>query len=217
MTLAEDIVAILRMRPGGASDAELARATGKLHQQVNQRCRALAAEGVLRRDDSTGVILNRLVESREKEPEPAPDHPADWFWEGNVQASLCRWLVHEDWSLVQVANTGRRQQGTDVEARRGTVRLHVEVKGFPSTSYRDPRRAGETKPTQPAVQATHWYAEALLKVLRLREAHPQDAVAVAFPDFPRYRTLHAETRTSLRTMRIDTYWIDQRGAVEVAQ
>jgi len=44
------------------TDSELAVATGKLHQQVNQRCHALWGEGVLTREVVDGAIRNRLVE-----------------------------------------------------------------------------------------------------------------------------------------------------------
>ncbi|RLP88628.1 hypothetical protein EAD89_16450 [Micromonospora sp. BL4] len=221
MTIAEDIVELLRQNPNGLSDAELAKRTGKLHQQVNQRCRTLAEQGRLVRDDSAGVIVNRIgagaTDSAVCDPGPAAaaslDATREWFWEGNVQARLCSWLVQQGWSLIQVMNTATRQQGTDIEACRGEVRLHVEVKGYPSRSYVDPRRTGEAKPTQASTQAGHWYAHALLKAVRLRDKHPHDAVAVAFPDFGRYRSLLAETQRSLGALLIDAFLVTEDGDV----
>ncbi|WP_319462716.1 hypothetical protein [Micromonospora sp. RTP1Z1] len=222
MTIAEDIVGLLRQNPSGLTDAELARLTGKLHQQINQRCRVLAEQGWLVRDATPGVIVNRIItgpaDTVVPDAGPAPaSYPSDaareWFWEGNVQARLCSWLTQQGWSLTQVMNTASRQQGTDIEARHGSLRLHVEVKGYPSKSYADHRRSAETKPTQASTQAGHWYAHALLKAVRLRDANPRDTVAMAFPDFGRYRNLLAETRRSLAALRIDAFLVAEAGDV----
>ncbi|MFI5485653.1 hypothetical protein [Micromonospora echinaurantiaca] len=218
-TLKEQIIARLRARPGGMTDAELAIATGKLHQQINQRCRQLESVGILTRDRSSGIIVNRLRGQEALPPRPvvlprsAPNTERSWDWEGNVQAVLCRWLEEQGWRLLQVADTATKQQGTDVVAERAGQRLHVEVKGYPSKTYADPRRAGEVKPTPPTLQAKHWYADALVKVLRLREKHSGDQVAMAFPDAPRYRSLLAETAGTLRTMRIDVFLVTVDGQV----
>jgi hypothetical protein len=204
MVLAEDIVHLLRLRPEGMSDGELSRATGTVHQRINQCCRALADQGVLVRESVGGLIHNRLAGQAPLTTAPKPrEEPSDrdWFWEGSVQSALCSWLTSEGWALVQVMNTETRQQGTDIEATRGGVRLHVEVKGYPSEG------------TQPSNQATHYYAGALLKAVRLREQHPDDDVAMAFPDKPRYRTLLAETVRSVRTLRITVFFVAESGLV----
>lgn len=219
MTVADDILHLLRLRPEGMSDAELAQATGKLHQHINQTCRGLEQRGVLIRESVGGLIRNRLadgaghVAAPDIPAPPAFDADRPWYWEGNVQSALCTWLVEEGWTLVQAANTATKERGTDVVAARDGARLHVEVKGYPSTTYADPRRAGEPKPTQPSLQAGHWYAKALLAAVRLRERHPQDAVAMAFPDMPRYRSLLAETAHSLQTLRIDVLFVAETGSV----
>ncbi|HEX6498735.1 MAG TPA: hypothetical protein VF054_06840 [Micromonosporaceae bacterium] len=228
MSLPDEILATLRVRPRGMTDAELARMFTTSHQHVNQTCRRLAAEGRIVREDGGGVIVNRVggTVPAPRPPSPPPvalaptatrSTPAvpdrDWSWEGNVQAALCRWLLGEGWSLVQVANTATKERGTDVVVERGLTRLHIEVKGFPSKTYADPRRAGEIRKYPPAMQVTHWYADALLKVLRLREKHPADEVAMAFPEAARYRRLLDETATTLRLMRIMAFLVAEDGSV----
>ena len=52
--------------------------------------------------------------------------------------------------------------------------LLVEVKGWPSTTYAKGERAGQPKPTQPTLQATHWFAEGLTTLIR-RGAEPEVA------------------------------------------
>src|SRR5690242_8442924 len=61
MTIRDDIVCELRASSDGLTDAQLANRLGKRHQQVNQRCRALAHEGLVVRDNASGTIVNRWV------------------------------------------------------------------------------------------------------------------------------------------------------------
>ncbi len=114
------------------------------------------------------------------------DVTQDWFWEGNVVAALASYLSSTGWSVGRIANTHSKEQGIDLRATRNGIELLVEAKGYPSTLYRDPRRAGESKPTNPTNQAQQWYSHALLKGMRLQTKHPGAKVALAFADFPRY-------------------------------
>ncbi|MDP9162096.1 MAG: hypothetical protein M3O09_17960 [Acidobacteriota bacterium] len=91
--------------------------------------------------------------------------------------------------------------------------LLVEVKGYPSTQYRDPRRSSEQKRTNPTNQAQHWYSHALLKALRLQTDHPDAKVALAFPDFPRYRTLLNETKLGLEKLGVAVLFVTLAGEV----
>ncbi len=125
------------------------------------------------------------------------DATLDWYWEGNVVEALARHLVSEGWIVESKADTYSKAQGVDIQASKDGALLLVEAKGYPSTGYRDPNRAGEKKPTNPTNQAQHWYSHALLKAMRLQTKHPEAIVALGFPDFPRYRTLFEETRTGL--------------------
>jgi hypothetical protein len=125
------------------------------------------------------------------------DATTDWFWEGNVVNAVARNLTSRGWKIEGQANTYSREQGVDIRASKTGAVLLVEAKGYPSTSYRDPHRANERKATNPTNQAEKWYSHALLKVLRLQTANPQAKVALAFPDFPRYQSLFAETKVGL--------------------
>jgi hypothetical protein len=142
------------------------------------------------------------------------DVPSDWFWEGHVQDVIVAHLRRESWTITAESNTAIRAQGYDIAATKGARHLVVEVKGYPSTGYRDPRRAGEVKRTAPTLQAKHWFADALLKMVRLRGSHPELELAMAFPDAPRYRSLAEETRTPLRLLRISLYFALPDGRVE---
>jgi hypothetical protein len=219
MSLADDILVALVGSPAGLTDAELAQRLDKRHQHVNQVCRQLGAQGQLQRGQHNGTIVNLPLEHTDSDhspsPRPAPAAMASrsWDWEGNVQAALCRWLSANGRYLVQVADTATRQRGTDVIADRAGQRLHLEVKGYPSKTYPDPLRAHEVKPTQPTLQAKHWYAWALLSAIRLREQYPDDHVAIGLPEAPRYRALVRENQNALRLLRIEIFIVAQDGTV----
>src|SRR4051794_38629821 len=117
------------------------------------------------------------------------DVTTDWFWEGNVVEALALDLTRRGWSIISKANTHSKERGVDIHAVKEGRTLLIEAKGYPSQEYRDPRRSGEQKRTNPTNQAQQWYSHALLKALRLQTKHPDARVALAFPDFPRYRSL----------------------------
>lgn len=142
------------------------------------------------------------------------DATTDWFWEGNIVNALARNLIGKGWKIEGQANTQSKERGVDLRASKEGKILLVEAKGYPSKSYRDPRRADERKPTNPVNQAQQWYSHALLKVLRLQTAYPQAKVALAFPDFPRYRTLFNETKLGLEKLAIAVLLVNEAGEVE---
>jgi Holliday junction resolvase-like predicted endonuclease len=136
-----------------------------------------------------------------------------WYWEGNVVDAIARFLVEHNWTIISKANTHTKERGVDLHAIRTGKELLVEVKGFPSTQYRDPQRANERKSTKPTTQAHHWYSHALLKVVRLQTKYPDAIVALGFPDFPRYRSLFEETRIGLRKLNVAYLTVDKDGSV----
>ena len=116
--------------------------------------------------------------------------------------------------MVSKADTQSKARGVDLHAVKDAHMLLVEAKGYPSAQYRDPARAHETKPTNPTNQAQHWDTHALLKALRLQGTYPEAQVALALPDFPRYRTLFAETRGGLERLGIAVLFVRESGEVD---
>lgn len=233
MTRRDDVLRILAGYPEGLTDAEVARELKRLHphathQTANMICRKLADEGVIARDGADSPILNRLrqdaqvgvvTSSTPRATESAAATAAApaqaWPWEGLVQAVVVAWLTDQGAQLVSQADTATKQRGTDVVAVIDRRRVHVEVKGWPSKEYSDPRRAGEVKPTQPTLQAAQWFAGALAKALQLRQSNPHDRVAIAVPDVARYRTLHSERADPLRRIGVELWFVTEDGGVEI--
>ena len=141
-------------------------------------------------------------------PEPA------WHSEEKVQLKVVEALIAHGWEIVSQADTRSREPGIDIVATLGHESAGIEVKGFPAKIYADPRRAGEVKPTHPSNQAGHWYAQAVLAAMRLRTHHPDFRSVIALPDFPRYRKLFSDTRSSLDVAGIEVWWLLESGEVE---
>ena len=213
----------------GRNDDEISNALQiKPRQIVNQVCRALAKAGMIeRRPTSSGKLGNYPISSRSPQPvasvtprvrgaagTAATGPTSDWFWEGNVTDAVERFLLEQDWSVISKADTRTRERGLDLHATQDDHEIVVEVKGYPSKFYRDPRRIGEHKPTSPTIQAQHWYSHALLKALRLQATYPTAIVAMAFPDFPRYRALFQETVSALERLGIAVLFVAESGTVD---
>ncbi len=141
------------------------------------------------------------------------DVTADWYWEGNVVEAIARFLEQGGWTIVAKADTHSKKSGVDIQAGKDSQIILFEVKGYPSTHYRDPRRSDEVKRTNPTNQAQQWYSHALLKAMRLQTKHPEALVVLGFPDFPRYRTLFAETQSGLAKLGVGFLMVGEDGRV----
>src|SRR5207248_1105760 len=142
-------------------------------------------------------------------PAPSIEHPGDpsapWYWEGNVQATVARFLAAGGWTIESVADTASRQRGIDLVATKGDRRLAVEVKGYPGTVYARGERAGQPKPTAPTTQARHWYAQALLTAVLTGDLDDPAEIALAFPDMPRFRELIGRSEWAIRRLGVRVF------------
>jgi hypothetical protein len=136
----------------------------------------------------------------------------DWFWEGNVQDRLASHLESEGWEVLMKSDPKIRSQGYDLLLMKGDRRLAIEVKGYPSTQYRDPAKRGKTKPTQPQTQARHWFSHALLSALSCYGT-TEFEVADAFPEFGTYQNLQEKERRAFEELGIGVYFIREDGTV----
>jgi hypothetical protein len=138
---------------------------------------------------------------------------SDWEYEGSVVAAAARHLESAGWTVDFMADTRSHEAGDDIRATLNGRTLRVEAKGWPSDGYADPRRSREKKRTNPNTQAVHWYAAALLRVVRNLGLHPDAEVAIALPDKPRYRALLDETQGSLGRLGIGVLLVCSDGTV----
>ena len=89
---------------------------------------------------------------------------------------------------MRVADTASRERGIDIVAEREAGTLAIEVKGFPSRGFADPRRFNEKKKAHPSAQATGWYGRAVLEAMLTwfsDAAGPAGYCIAGFPEIPR--------------------------------
>jgi len=158
---------------------------------------------------------DETVDDEVAESHAATDVTTDWFWEGNVVETLATYLSNAGWKIISKANTRVKERGVDIHASRGGVVLLIEAKGYPSSSYRDPKRSAEQKRTNPSLQAQQWYSHAILKAMRLQTEYPNATVALALPDFPRYRVLFKETQAAFKKLGVAMLTIKQNNEIEI--
>jgi len=138
-----------------------------------------------------------------------------WCWEGNVVCAVATFLMVRGWTIEGIADTEKGEAGADIKAKRHGEILIVEVKGYPSKVYERGSRTGQPKRTNPATQARHWVAEALLTAI-LRQAESKvDQVALAFPDFPVYRNLLARLRDCFGRLGLQLLLVRESGDVSI--
>jgi hypothetical protein len=135
----------------------------------------------------------------------------DWFWEGNVVATLARYLERQGW---RVTATAAGEQDLSLVARQDDRELLVEVKGYPSAPLARGPRAGQPKPTRMSTKARQWYADALLGVMLKRHARTDADIAIALPAHRTYRSLIEQTANSLQTLGVRVFLVYPNGDVE---
>lgn len=220
-TVRDRILAYLAAHPEGADDDELAAALGlKQRQQAYSRCTELAGEGLIRRDRSTGKWRNYPLGSPPLPPvtpsdpvspptlPPQQEDPArPWFWEGNVQARVAAQLQRQGYKILFAADTASKETGRDIEAEDPGGLLWVTVKGYP---------VGTLK-TQPSTQAGHWFKQAVFDLLVWRGESEDVKIAIALPDYPRYRRLAQKIAWLQPVVRFSYFWAHEDGTIAIQE
>ncbi|MDO5499691.1 MAG: hypothetical protein Q4F67_08430, partial [Propionibacteriaceae bacterium] len=119
--------------------------------------------------------------------------------------------VRHGWEIESLASTATKARGVDVLAHKAGRSLGAVVKGYPSSGYEDPARAGEAKRSSPSGQARNWYAKGVLAALMLRETQAKRESLLVLPDERRYRDLFTATRTSLHAAGVHVVLLREDG------
>lgn len=101
--------------------------------------------------------------------------------------------------------TAARQQGIDIIAEKKGKKLWVSVKGYPNPTPR----------TNPSVQAGHWFKQAIFDMIDYRERDKNIMLALALPDFPRYRKMAAKITWFQTAAKYSYFRVDETGKVKV--
>lgn len=133
------------------------------------------------------------------------DPHESWHWEGNVQSAVVRYLVGQGYDTLSACNTASRERGKDIEARTGNTTLWVTVKGYPR----------DTERTKATLQASHWFSGALFDIICWRGEDEDTNLALALPDFPRYRALADRISWLKSAARFCFIWVSENGGIRV--
>jgi hypothetical protein len=217
MTIRQRIIDYLSRHPEGVDDDELAKALNlKYRQQANSRCRQLESEGLVVRRVVHGKIHNFWVGGDQPNPQleikkstlssiSSENDEDNWFWEGNVQAVVVRHIAARGYLVRSVADTATKQRGKDIIAEKDGKPLWVSVKGYPKG----------TKRTRPATQASHWFKQVIFDVIEYRGENRESELAVALPDYPRYRTLAERITWFQAAANFAYFWVQENGEVKI--
>jgi hypothetical protein len=222
MSKIDDLTGLLTLR-GQLCDDCLAPAVGwKTRQQARAASLRLESAGLVSR--RLGVCascggtktVTRQCDVRTTGASPAgnssPEPPMTpvlqkdrpWYWEGHVQATIVSHLVGAGWRITQAMSTASKAPGIDVVATRDGHELWVTVKGYPQATAR----------TAAPTQARHWFAEAMLDVVRYRTKRPDAGLAVGLPaGFACYLNLAQSVEWLHRSAPFTFYWVGEDEAV----
>ena len=176
MTLAQQICDLIAMNPGltDREFASLLHGPRKPQQPINRAARELESKGMLvRRRRRDGLIGNYpsstpIDEAAVSSASPA-NHDISALSEDDLKAVLVDWLSSQGWSSTIAWG---KEQGIDIDARRGNERWIVEVKGPGSR----PQMRGN-------------YFLAVLGETLQRMDDEQAKYSISLPDLPQYRGL----------------------------
>lgn len=148
------------------------------------------------------------------------DHTTDWYYEGNVSSKLVEYFVKQGFKIEKDNSNNIRARGADIIISKRESKEAIEVKGYPTTLYTKGEDKGKPKPTNPKLQAKHWFSEAFLSSIfnyrQLKNAKPIK-ISLGFPRFERYEELIAKVEDYFTDNHIDikVYFVLENGSISV--
>jgi len=136
----------------------------------------------------------------------------EWFEETNVAMKIRDFLKSNRYRIIKF-NKDKREKGHDIEAMKDGREIIIEVKGYPSDKYVSGPNKGMKKPTNPNLQAKHWFGEALLALLKAKSKNPPCKIAIGLPKFRIYEKLLEEINYVIKKLEIGYVLVDKNGKV----
>ena len=138
----------------------------------------------------------------------------EWFEETNVSRKIRDFLVQNGYEITKFCED-KREKGHDIEAIKDGRKIIMEVKGYPSDKYVIGPYKGEKKPTNPKLQAKHWFGEALLSLLMAKSENPDCKIVMGLPDFKKYRELLDKVEFVIKKLDMGYILVEEKGDVTV--
>lgn len=193
MSLKEDILAELKSSP--MSDREL---TDKLiganapQQIINQACRQLAEKGLIAR---TAPPIKNIITGSEYIPPIIHTGAAAPLSEETIKQMLNDYLISQGWQ-TDVAWGG--SHGIDIDARRGSERWIIEIKGCGSLN----------------AMRVNYFLSVLGELLQ-RMDDPVARYSIALPNIQQFRNLWARLpELAKRRTTIDAILVSEDGRID---
>ena len=205
MPLRDQILEYLSAHPG-ATDTEMEKAFQVVHQQVNYACRMLERDGLIIRRKTDRYIGNYLADNVPIVPASPTAVSAPSLKENRtagepleeeaIKRILTDKLTAEGWT---VSTAWSHAPGVDIDARRGSDRWMIEIKG----------------PGSRPQMRVNYFLSMLGEILQ-RMDDPNARYSIALPDLPQYRRLW-ERLPMLAKQRtgIDILFVDENGKVRM--
>lgn len=134
----------------------------------------------------------------------------EWFEETNVANKICDFLVKNGYKITKFSKD-KKARGHDIEAEKDGQKVIIEVEGYPSDKYVRGANKGKKKPTNPKLQAKHWFGEALLSLLIAKSKNPGCKITVGLPKFRIYERLLEDISLVMEKLEIGYVLVDENG------
>lgn len=222
MTHKEQIISFLKKVQKPVCDDCISKLTNIIPRQtIYQNCTLLRNEGKINRTDGyfTMCAKNKKVSSIgsikdiKKEASGTLNLPVKdvgvgtnmvtqpWYWEGNVQAQIVKYLAGRNYSILSVANTAARTSGKDIVAiNNAGQELWVSVIGYPDKSQN--------------TQARHWFSSAIFDLVLYKDGNPNVKLAIGLPyGFATYTNLASRIIWLKGALPYTIIWVKESGEV----
>jgi len=125
----------------------------------------------------------------------------NWYWEGNVQDAILKYLVNKEYKILSVSDTSARAQGIDIKAISSNRReTWISVKGYPNKSEYS--------------QARQWFAVALFDLIRYRTESSDVDLTIGLPDgFSTYLNLVPRVKWLKVNLPFKFFWVSENGEI----
>ena len=144
----------------------------------------------------------------------------DWFYEGQISKKLVTYFKSKGYSILKDNSENISTRGEDIIISYQGQQEIIEVKGYPTTVHTKGLKKGQPKPTNPKLQAKHWFSEALLSSYFNYQRHKKCGnfrLALALPLTDRYKELISKVEEFFtdNNINIKIYFVDENGAVTI--
>ena len=218
MTNKEKLIDYLRKNANYAfcDDCLAKRTEISYRQQINSLCKQIEADGLVLRERGICHLCHdtKLVNTIKKDATKGTNYKSDpfqekpsntkkpWFWEGNVQSAIIRWLKDHGHRILSTADTAARSKGVDIVAKNPAGKsLWITIKGYPEN--------------KDATQARHYFAEAIFDLVLYKSKSDCVDLAIGLPaGFPTYSNLAREIeKVRCERLPFDIFWVYEDGKV----